>query len=264
MTCRYDKAAEDYLTPDGEPCRNDEYGDPTRHCTARRTCSVHIGRDELTCPRCIGRTRADIAWVVNLVALMPVEALSRGVDSEPTNLAGPAADPVVTSWRRINAANATGGLIGDGIEELAPTEVLGAWQRMVSEDYGHDLPDRVTLATAAGYLDRNLARIANDPGQDWPLMVRDIRKCRSHLEAVLRNGRGVERGAPCPDCTSGETGVGARLVRQYGHWCDDPACTKFNYEDDREDRWVCPRNREHQWTHEDYSRWIETRKAKTA
>lgn len=263
MKCRWDREVEDYLT-DGEPCRVDDYGDPTKHCTARRTCSVHIGRDELTCPRCIGRCRADIAWVVNLTALMPVESLSRGVNSEPTNLAGPAGDPVVLSWRRIDRARVTGGPIGDGIEETAPTEVLGVWQAMLSEDWGHDLPDRVTLATAAAYLDRNLARIANDPGQDFPLMAREIRRCRSYLEGVLRNGTRPERGAPCPACVDNEDGA-PRLVREYGHWCDAEDCARFHYADDSADAWVCPKDRRHTWTVDEYEARVEDRKkAKSA
>lgn len=259
--CRYDKTAGEYLTDDGQPCRTDDYGDPTHHCTARRTCSVHIGADDLTCPRCIGRTRSDIAWVRNLAALMPVEAVARGdVNSEPANLAGPSADPTVTSWRRIDEARTTDGLIGDGIEENQPTAVLGMWQLALSEDYGHDLPDRITLGTAADYLERNLPRIAHDPEQDFPLLAREVRKVRAHLEAALRNGRGGDRGAPCPECTSDEAGVGPRLVRQYAHWCEDEACEKVHYADDAADVWVCPRDRGHWWSHEDYTRWIEERR----
>lgn len=276
-TCRWDGEAGDYLN-DGEPCRVDDYGDPTRHCTARRTCSVHIGRDELTCPRCIGRTRADIRWIVNLAALMPVEALSRGINSEPANLAGPAGDPLVNSWRRIDNSRATGAPIGDGIEETAPTEVLGTWQWMLSEDYGHELPDRITLSTAATYLDRNLGRIANDPEQDWALMVREIRRCRSHLEAALHNSRTPERGVPCPDCVAAQheaheklaaSGVpedewpkmrAPRLVREYGHWCDEEDCERMHYADDREDRWVCPKDRTHWRTVDEYDHYLAERR----
>lgn len=256
--CRWDNEAGEYIA-DGEPCKTDDYGDPTHHCKARRTCSVHIAANELTCPRCIGRTRADIAWVQNLAALMSVEALNRGVASEAANIAGPAGDPLVLSWRRVNQATETT-TIGDGIEETAPVEVLGIWQAMIAEDYGHELPDRITLGTAAAYLDRHLARIANDPGQDFPLMAREIRKSRTYLETVLRNSSRAERGAPCPDCTSEETGVGPRLVREYAHWCEDADCERMHYADDSEDRWVCPRDRGHWWNVEDYDRWVAERK----
>lgn len=251
MTCKWDRETEAYLT-DGEPCRIDDYGDPTYHCTARRTCSVHIGRDDLTCPRCIGRTRADIRWVVNLAALMPTEALNRGVESEPANLAGPAGDPLVLTWRRIDHARVSGGPIGDGTEAVDPTEVLGTWQAMLSEDYDHELPDRITLSTAAAYLDRNLPRIANDDRQDFPLMAREIRKCRGHLESVLRNSSTPERGAPCPACHERGVEKPPRLARKYGHWCEDRDCERVHHGDDTDDVWQCPRDRGHEWSEHDY------------
>lgn len=276
MKCRYDRDVENYLI-DGEPCRVDDYGDPTRHCTARRTCSVHIGPDELTCPRCIGRTRADITWITNLAALMPTEALSAGVASEAANLAGPAAQPHGWSERRLamlrhldawlEAARITEqqwiSAHANMPEEDThhPLNVLGRWVLMLAEDYGHEI-GRLDIGTAAAYLDRNLARVANDPEQDWALLSRELRKCRTHLEAVLANSRASERGAPCPTCTSDETGVGPRLVRRYAHWCNDEACEKVHYDDDSGDVWICPRDQAHWWTHEDYERWVETRRKK--
>lgn len=259
MSCRWSSEAGDYLI-DGQPCRRDDYGDVTHHCTARRTCSVHIGAGDLTCPRCVGRTRSDIRWVQNLAALMLPEALSQGVASEAANIAGPAGDPLVLSWRRVSHARATSTLIGDGIEETAPTEVLGIWQAMLSEDYGHELPDRITLSSAAAYLDRNLTRIAQDPKQDFPLMAREIHKCRTHLESVLHNSSRPESGAPCPECTSKETGLGPRLVRNYPHWCDDPDCTQqYHFATDEADVWVCPKVKDHWWTQQGYADMLEDR-----
>ena len=68
----------------------------------------------------------------------------------------------------------------------------------------------------------------------------------------------VERGAPCPVCAEDERVV--RLVREYGHFCDDPDCDRINYETDEGDLWVCPRIRAHQWSEKDYRSWIEDRK----
>jgi hypothetical protein len=39
MRCHWDSATETYRDGD-DPCTTDEYGDPTKHCTARRTCST--------------------------------------------------------------------------------------------------------------------------------------------------------------------------------------------------------------------------------
>lgn len=272
--CRWDRDAEDYLI-DGEPCRHDDYGDPTRHCTARRTCAQHIGPDELTCARCVGRTRADLRVIRDLAALMLPAALGAGIDSEAANLAGPATD--VRTWHerrtamktylltweavgRINAeqyAHARATMEDD--DEEHPYTVLTRWQMMLSEDYAHPLPDKLTIDGAGDYLERNLNRLAQDDEQDFPLFAREIRKCRNHLERVLRTAMSKQRGAPCPECTSPDSGVGPRLVREYGHWCDDEDCEKLHYADDAADRWVCPRNRAHEWTVKAYTDYIEER-----
>lgn len=259
--CKWDREAEDYLN-DGEPCRTDDYGDPTKHCTARRTCAVHIGRDELTCARCIGRVRANLKRLPMLAALMMPVALGAGVNSEAANLAGPAADPEAWMWRKIAARQ--GGpwhlsLIEDD-DERHPYTVLGRWDMMIREDYDQPSDVPVTIANAAAYLNRQLGRIAQDPEQDFTLLAREIRKSVQHLEAVMADGEPRERGVPCPECTSEETGVGPRLVRQYAHWCDDPECCRLHYDTDDEDRWVCPRDQAHAWTHEDYTRRLEERK----
>lgn len=273
--CRWDREAEAYLA-DGEPCKRDEYGDPTKHCTARRSCSNHIGADERTCPRCIARVRSNLRRIPTLSALMLPVAITAGVNSEAANLAGPATSPV--GWRERRVAQRWH---LDAWEELGritehqhlhaletmedddsqhPYSVLTRWQMMIAEDYGHDLPERLSIVGAADYLDRHLARIAQDPEQDFPLLGNDLRNCRQHLEAAVSLAARKERGAPCPECTSEETGVGPRLVREYGHWCESEACEKFHYADESADVWVCPRNRDHEWSHEDYARWVEERK----
>lgn len=266
--CRWDSDAEDYLI-DGEPCRVDEYGDPTRHCKARRTCSVHIGADELTCPRCIGRTRANLRRIVTLSALlMPVAVASGSVNTSAAWLAGPAAQPVtwtdrriamrahLAAWERLGRISEQQHLharrVMDESDDRHPLNVLGTWDMMIREDYGHPSDQRVTVSNAADYLDRQLARIANDREQDWPLFAAEIRKCRRHLEDVVALAARQERGAPCPACHEEGVEKPPRLVKQYGHWCDDGACEKVHHDDDTDDVWECRRNREHWWTEHDY------------
>lgn len=265
MTCRYDRDAEDYLTPDGTPCRRDDYGDPTKHCTARRNCANHIGRDELTCARCIARARADLRRIPQLAALMLPVALDTGVDSEAANLAGPAADPEAWSWRKIAAKQGRAwhvSLVEDD-DDFHPYTVLGRWDLMIREDYDQPSDVPVTITNAAAYLDRTLHRIAQDDEQDFPLLARELRRCRSHLEAAMSDSRASERGAPCPECSA--NGALVRLVREYGHWCEDLDCERIHYDTDEADEWVCPRNRrEHRWSHEDYSRWLEDRRVANA
>lgn len=268
-TCRYDADVRDYLRPDGEPCRNDDYGDPTRHCSARRTCSQHVGANELTCARCIGRTRQDLRQVVELSALMLPQAIADGVDSEAANLAGPGADPAVLIWRRILAKRwienhippakweaAIQGLIEDD-DERNPLNVLSRWQTMLADEWGHNRPERLTVAGAAAYLERQLGRLAQDPEQDWAAFAREVRRVRTHMESVLHNDTRPDKGVPCPTCR--EDGHYVRLARRWGHWCDDPDCARFHHADTTDDRWVCQRNAEHVWTHAAYSNYLEER-----
>jgi hypothetical protein len=271
-TCKWDRDVEDYLT-DGKPCKRDEYGDPTRHCTARRTCSQHVGWNEITCARCLSRTRQNIRRVVDLAPLMLTVALGAGVNSEAANLAGPSVDPRAWSERRVAMSrhldawtdlgriterqhtHALAAMPED--DELHPYGLLTRWQAMLSEDYGHDLPERMTTTGAADYLDRNLGRIAQDEHQDFALLAREIRTCRHHLESVMRNSTRPERGAPCPACADQRPEQAAqRLTRTYGHWCDDLDCTRLHYDDDSDDVWTCPRDRGHWWSEEDYRRWV--------
>lgn len=219
------------------------------HCTARRSCSWHVEVGQLTCGRCLARVRADLRWIGDLASLLPVAAEAAGVDSEAANLAGPATDSEAWSWRK--AAAMAGGswhlsLVEDD-DEHHPLRVTQTWARMIAEDYGHE-PDLGTVASCVGYLDRQLSRIAHDDEQDFPLLGTELRVCRDHVEVSLRNGDQIDRGAPCPECTSEETGVGPRLVREWAATVSETW-----------DEWRCPRNRAHRWSHEDYVRWIETR-----
>lgn len=264
-SCKYDRDAGEYLR-DGEPCKRDEYGDPTRHCTMTRSCSNHVGPGELTCARCLGRVRAYLKRIPTTSRLMMLIALEDGVNSEAANLAGPAADPEAWSWRKVAARQGKAwhlSLIEEDDEEH-PYTVLGRWDMMIRQDYDHPSDERVTIANAAAYLERQLGRIAQDEGQDFPLMAREIRKCHQHLERVLQTAQMKQRGAPCPDCTTEESGVGPRLVREYGHWCEEANCERLHFLDDTADQWVCPRNREHAWGHEAYTNWIEERRAEAA
>lgn len=274
--CKWDRDTETYLTADGEPCRRDDNGDPTRHCTARRSCAMHVYGDEITCARCVSRTRQDIRAITEQTPLLMVAALGGGVNSEAANLAGPAADVEAWSWRKVAARQGVAwhvSLLEDD-DEKHPYTVLTRWEFMLREDYRQQREDASSVSRAADYLDWTLHRMAQDREQDFPLMAREIHKCRSHLESVLHNSSRPERGAPCPECTSQASGLGPRLVRKYPHWCTDPECTQqFHYStvldgltgearpDTAGDWWVCPRDRDHAWSHEDYQRWVEERTA---
>lgn len=275
MSCTYDRDQSLYLTPDGEPCRYDADGQRTRHCTARRSCAMHVYGNELACGRCVDRTRRDLQQIADLAALMLPEAVASGVRSEAADLAGPATDP--RSWRARRIAKRLhldtflhlgriteqqyvhARLVMEDDDEEHPYTVTTRWQMMLAEDYHHDLPARMDTATAVGYLTRIVARVASDPEQDWSLFAREIRACRTHLEAVLHNSRAAERGAPCPECR--DAGRFVRLTRRYGHWCVEEDCEKLHYLDTAGDEWVCPADRTHRWTHDAYERAVVERAA---
>lgn len=264
--CRYDAETDGYLIG-GQPCERDEYGDRTHHCQSAR-CSNHVGYGEITCARCVHRVRMTLRRLADLSALLLPAAIAGGVNSEAANLAGPAADPEAWAWRKVAAKQGKAwhlSLIEDD-DEQHPYSVLGRWEMMIREDYGQPSDEPVSIAGAADYLGRQLHRIAQDPEQEFALLAKDLRKCRDHIERVMSTASYSERGAPCPECTDEASGVGPRLKRRHGHWCEDPECRKeHHYLDDSGDEWVCPRDKAHAWDHEEYTRWVEERKkAKTA
>ena len=136
------------------------------------------------------------------------------------------------------------------LDEDNPAWTLGIWDMMLREDYGLTSTAQLTLASAAGFLDRILHRFANDPEQDFPLFAREIRDCRRHLEAVVHDSRVPEKGAPCPACAS-DKADGEK----------SPNLVKFYVDDDptgSSDWWGCPDVELHWWTDADYRLRIGT------
>ena len=275
MTERPEKAKPCYRDPNGvyfvrnehradcsDDCRGCRICAET-HCSARKNCTWHVEHGQLTCGRCINAARTDLRWIESLSALMLTAAMGEGVNSEAANLAGPSVDPEAWSWRKAAARAGRGWHVSlvEEDDEHHPARVLGTWEAMIREDYDQRIDSATTVSGAAGYLGRVLHRIAQDDEQDFPLMARELRKCRQHLESVLHNDDRPDRGIPCPECTTEDAGVGPRLRREYAHYCDDEDCTRINHEDDGGDVWRCPKNRDHVWSHADYDRRLEERRA---
>ena len=267
MTCRYDREREDYFTSDDKPCRTDDYGDPTRHCTARRTCSQHVGPGELTCARCLGRTRATLRRMVTLATFAGHLAPSASLESEVVNIAGPVADPaawasrrremqmrLTDSWRRGDITEDQFDRAYEAIEDdddLHPANLLTRWEMMLREDYDQPTRSNFTLHSAAAYLEVVLPRMAQDPEQDFPLLSGELRKCRDHLEIALSLALRYSRGAPCVACIEDGETPAPRLRLERGHWCEDRNCSRQHWPTDP-DVWRCPRHPHHWWTDEDY------------
>jgi hypothetical protein len=268
-TCRYDRTIGAHLTREHtpecvavgcqgcRPCTHDE-GNPVRHCRVRLRCTSHLGWTEHACPVCLGKIRANLTQITALLALMPAEAVEQGVNSEAANLAGPHADYVTAQWRLINADRA-----GESVDELDlrdPFTCLTMHERTIREELGHDDTTLVspTVTASAGYLSwvlTDLAR-AEDHADTLGSLLGDTARLVMHLEGARKDHRTPQRGAPCPECV-GTGNAPQRLVRHHGHWCTADGCTRLHYLDDSGDTWRCPSNPAHEWSHEDYTRWIE-------
>jgi hypothetical protein len=214
-TCRYSRDAEDYLTPDGEPCAQP-------HC---RICS-HVHHDG-TCPECLARIREDMREIARLCGKLPEETEHRGVNGEAMMLLGPAADPEALG--HVQASIAAGRLPADYLDhatgEHHPLFVLGTWDMVVRDALEHDDPgERVTIGSAREYLDRQLTYLGGFAYLPIEDLARDVRTCRAHLEAVLHDGEQRDTGAPCMTCN-------VPLRRVWGR-------------DEGEDGWRCPRCKE--------------------
>lgn len=231
------------------PCERDEHGTPVTHCRFRRRCTSHLTLGDHTCPRCLSLIRSDLTLIVTLAALADQEAIAAGPDSDALSIAGPAANVVVSRWRRINAAKT-----GEPIEETDwahPAIALAEWERTVREDLEHDTETVAsdTLSASAGYLDWVLTDLARDVARATLLaeLGSGVAQIRAHLEGVMHDSRGAERGAPCPTCPiTEEQPIAPRLTR---HWNEADKTGA-------DDTWRCPRDPEHWWYEADYRKWV--------
>jgi len=208
--CKWAGSEQPRELPNGDPC-------PEAHCLV---CG-HRHVDELTCPACIGSTRDDLAEVARLDMQLLTEAIHRGVESEAAMLEGAVAD--ANAWRQRRRYGYRDHA-DDRLGENAPLWVLGTWDLLVTEHYGHTRTRRVTVPSAAKYLASNLTELAQDGDFAFEDLARGVRQCRAHLEAVLHDGEQRDTGAPCMTC-------GVPLERVWGS-------------SELGDGWRCPRCRE--------------------
>ena len=197
MSCRWNGSDQPRVLSDGEAC-------PERHCG---TCGRrHV--KELNCPTCVGETRTDLIDIVKRAAQLPSEATEKGINSEAAMLDGATAD--VAAWRQrrtygyrdVTDHDKFGNLVfPDRLGENSPLWVLGTWDLLVTEHYGHKRTKRITLERARDYLAANLTDLAQDPDFPFDALVTELRKCRGHLEDVLHDSRlGDIAGVGCFDC----------------------------------------------------------------
>lgn len=132
-------------------------------------------------------------------------------------------------------------------DERHPLWVLGSWDRLVAEELGHNRTLKVTVATAASYLEANLTDLARLEDFAFDELAREVADCVVHVEGVLLLRLREETGAPCPVCHA--QGRKAKpLIREF----DD---------DDRtggSDYWVCPSAVCGQaWSVDEYDKYVE-------
>lgn len=176
-----------------------------RHCSMDFCTGRHLDQSEnQACAQCQGRVRTDVSRILALCRseMVVEELLERGPRSQAAWLVGPTAG--VISWHRKEDEALAGklpkGWLEDNQHEYHPAWVLGCWDLVVRQHYGHDIENGVTIKAAAAYLDGLLTEIARDPGLDFSILARDMHRTVTMLELVLPVDRGPQTGAPCPTC----------------------------------------------------------------
>lgn len=258
------------------------------HCAMRGRCPEHVepAAGIRTCPKCIGRTRADLSAIESLYALADVavehrhadygalldEASESGADGEAFNLVGPAADPGQWAERRrrlVARYDAAGVCDWPRHEALAPDDphhpyaVLGRWDYALRESYGPSTDLFITVSRAADYL-RGLLAGPFPHGDEFEDFAAEIAMCRTHLEAVVHDSRTPEEGRHCPWCID-QRGKGPRMQKRYAVHPGLPPGEKCGAKDGsqgeilpcstcdgRDDTWHCPDVPSHWCSERDY------------
>lgn len=189
---------------------------PHPHC---RVCSVVHATG--SCAECVAEIRNNLHHIASSCNSLPTEVAHRGINGEAMMLLGPAADPEARG--HLEASILAGRVPADYLEvadgELHPLFVTGSWDAIWREALEHDEPaERLTVASAVDYLDRQLSYMAGFPHVSFEDFAQNVRDCRTHLASVLHDEeRGVRANVPCFDC-------GGQLERRLGkagfddHW----------------------------------------------
>lgn len=268
-----------------KPCEHD-------HC-ALFGCPQHVNVDVgiITCPSCIGEFRDTVHEVEALTTLVSVELEHAAAIEQPVTgplapiwtfrditdiatLAGPYAAP-----DQVDARETARGWC-EWPRIIHPLDVLDRIERDLRVEYEQQptdedeaqwpMPHTVqvnVLTRTCAYLIRMLeGRFPHD--EPFERTFRELKKLRVHLEGVLSDSRKPETGVQCPTCAAGLAGRKAPPLRKrYGHWCEDPNCEREHVSvvtgkdgivrpDTSKDEWVCPVNRDHVWSDEDYRKFV--------
>lgn len=183
------------------------------------------------CAECVASTRDDLRSIATLCDSLPEEVEHRGINGEAMVLLGPAADPEARG--HLEASIAAGRVPADYLDvadgEQHPLFVLGTWDMTWRDALEHDEPtERLTIATATDYLDRQMTYMAGYEHAPFEDFARDLRRCRSHIESVLHDGEQRDTGAPCLTCDVPQVREWGKLAAADGWRC--PKCKTFSDE----------------------------------
>ena len=209
---------------------------PEPHC---RVC--RYSHAEGSCAECMAETREALHDIGRMCGSLPSEVEHRGSAGEAMMLLGPVAD--IEARQHVEASYLAGRLpegwliashgkgcpllaneacVGCAGGERHPSTVLLSWQMVWRDALEHDEAADALLVTAVDYLDRTMTYMGGYPLVPFEDFAHDIRRCRTHLEAVLHAERqGDLANVGCFDC-------GGDLERRIGK-------TGF------EDHWTCQR-----------------------
>ena len=181
----------------GESCEGCE------ECTRAHCRVCYRDHSATVCGGCMTAIRDDLADIRRMHAALPTEAIHRGVNGEAMSLLGPVADP--EAWGHHEASAKVGRTAEqwtDGNDYLHPLWVTATWADVYREAFDDPEPATPEVETECAYLNRKLTDIAGYPHVPVEDMARDLRKCRGHLEDVLRDGDRPDTGAPCVQCAT--------------------------------------------------------------
>lgn len=200
---------------------------PNPHC---RVCGrTHA---EQTCAECVAATRDDLRTIAAMCDALPAEVIHRGIESEAMVLLGPVADP--EAWGHIDASVRVGrlpaGYIDAADNDRHALIVLGTWEMVWRDHLDQPTALKATLPRLVDYLDRQLHIMAAEPYVPFEDFARDLRGCRSHLEAVLHDGEQRDTGAPCMTCEIPLRREWGKLVTADGWRC--PRCREWRSDED--------------------------------
>ncbi|TCJ23034.1 hypothetical protein [Nocardioides jejuensis] len=171
-------------------------------------CRIHAPADDHhdTCPTCLAKVRDNLHEIARLIADLPAEAITKGLNSEAMNLLAPATD--YEQAGHIEASIAAGRISPDDYDAatapdlLHPSHVIGCWDSLVRDALEHTEPETWSVTTGIDYLDLQLTYLAGYEHLAFDELAADIRACRIHLEHVLHDGIQRDTGAPCPACST--------------------------------------------------------------